>query len=188
LPPESCEYRSDCSNLLTVEWNGDIYPCDFFVERDYRMGNVMEGTLEHMVQGPAFRRFVERAEEVPELCGDCTWLWACHGGCYRQRGKLGLAGQDRPFMCEANKRVFEHVFGTLDELKAKPVRPQLHGFLKDLEQRFRGPAQPAPRRPAADRPVPRQRGRAPGRNDPCPCGSGKKFKQCCMRRAGAGRR
>jgi uncharacterized protein len=26
-----------------------------------------------------------------------------------------------------------------------------------------------------------------GRNDPCPCGSGKKYKQCCMRKAGAGR-
>lgn len=23
----------------------------------------------------------------------------------------------------------------------------------------------------------------PGRNDPCPCGSGKKFKQCCGRQA-----
>jgi preprotein translocase subunit SecA len=24
-----------------------------------------------------------------------------------------------------------------------------------------------------------------GRNDPCPCGSGKKYKQCCMRKSGA---
>jgi len=24
----------------------------------------------------------------------------------------------------------------------------------------------------------------PGRNDPCPCGSGKKFKRCCIRKAG----
>ena len=23
-----------------------------------------------------------------------------------------------------------------------------------------------------------------GRNDPCPCGSGKKFKKCCMKREG----
>jgi uncharacterized protein len=23
----------------------------------------------------------------------------------------------------------------------------------------------------------------PGRNDPCPCGSGKKYKQCCMPKA-----
>lgn len=22
----------------------------------------------------------------------------------------------------------------------------------------------------------------PGRNDPCPCGSGKKFKQCCLKK------
>jgi hypothetical protein len=24
-----------------------------------------------------------------------------------------------------------------------------------------------------------------GRNDPCPCGSGKKYKQCCERKSGA---
>ena len=23
-------------------------------------------------------------------------------------------------------------------------------------------------------------GKKPGRNDPCPCGSGKKFKRCCI--------
>jgi uncharacterized protein YecA (UPF0149 family) len=23
----------------------------------------------------------------------------------------------------------------------------------------------------------------PGRNDPCPCGSGKKYKQCCLKKA-----
>jgi preprotein translocase subunit SecA len=31
----------------------------------------------------------------------------------------------------------------------------------------------------------RNRGPRVGRNDPCPCGSGKKFKQCCMRKMGA---
>ena len=28
-------------------------------------------------------------------------------------------------------------------------------------------------------------GRLAGRNEPCPCGSGKKYKKCCMRKAGA---
>jgi preprotein translocase subunit SecA len=28
----------------------------------------------------------------------------------------------------------------------------------------------------------RNRGEKAGRNDPCPCGSGKKFKNCCMRK------
>ena len=26
----------------------------------------------------------------------------------------------------------------------------------------------------------------PGRNEPCPCGSGKKYKKCCLTRSGAG--
>lgn len=29
-------------------------------------------------------------------------------------------------------------------------------------------------------------GDKPGRNDPCPCGSGKKFKQCCFLTKGGG--
>ncbi len=48
LPPESCEYRADCSNLLTIEWNGDVYPCDFFVEERWRLGNILGDTLEHL--------------------------------------------------------------------------------------------------------------------------------------------
>ncbi|HEX2530775.1 MAG TPA: UPF0149 family protein, partial [Burkholderiaceae bacterium] len=35
-----------------------------------------------------------------------------------------------------------------------------------------------PRRKSAVAPVQREAPK-PGRNDPCPCGSGKKFKQCC---------
>jgi preprotein translocase subunit SecA len=31
----------------------------------------------------------------------------------------------------------------------------------------------------------RRRGKKVGRNDPCPCGSGKKYKSCCMRNRGA---
>jgi preprotein translocase subunit SecA len=31
----------------------------------------------------------------------------------------------------------------------------------------------------------RRRGRKVGRNDPCPCGSGKKYKNCCLRKRGA---
>ena len=32
---------------------------------------------------------------------------------------------------------------------------------------------------ALNPPAPARAEKRPGRNDPCPCGSGKKFKQCC---------
>ena len=39
--------------------------------------------------------------------------------------------------------------------------------------------------PSAIEPI-RNRNERVGRNDPCPCGSGKKFKNCCMKRPGGG--
>ncbi|TYR98638.1 hypothetical protein FZC84_14175 [Rossellomorea vietnamensis] len=34
-------------------------------------------------------------------------------------------------------------------------------------------------REAADGPKPERIGPSDGRNEPCPCGSGKKYKKCC---------
>jgi uncharacterized protein len=135
LTPECCEYREDCSNLVTIEWNGDVYPCDFFVEERFRMGNVMEQTLEQMLRGRAWREFTQAAEHVPAVCAGCPWLECCHGGCYRHRAKLGLGADERPYLCEANMRIFEHVFAALDELKAGARKPRLHEFLNDLDRR-----------------------------------------------------
>ena len=184
LMPECCEYRQDCSNLITIEWNGDVYPCDFFVEQRYRMGNVLEQTLDQMLQERVWRSFVTQAERCPAACRGCEWLWACQGGCARHRMKLGLAPDEASYLCQANKRIFQHVFSRLEELKRDPIKPRLHGFLNDIDRRAAASAHggagtdrpDAPARSAAD-------ARSPGRNDPCPCGSGKKFKQCCMGRA-----
>jgi uncharacterized protein len=185
LPPECCEYREDCSNLITVEWNGDVYPCDFFVEPRYRMGNVLEQTLEQMLNGPAFRAFVSAAEHVPSTCADCGYLGVCHAGCFRHRQKLGIEAEGMPYLCEAKTRIFSHVFSTLWEVLEKPAHPQLHAFLRRIAGEVsggrHGPSRPAkaPRRPDAAA----EGRRPPQRNDVCPCGSGKKFKHCCGRAA-----
>jgi uncharacterized protein len=186
LPPECCEYREDCSNLITLEWNGDVYPCDFFVESRYRMGNVMEQTLEQMLNGPAFRSFARAAEHVPSMCRDCEWLPYCHAGCFRHRQKLHIEAEGQPYLCEGNKRIFEHVFSTLRTLMKKPVRPELHAFLNRIAREVgAGTIQQRPQPPAPSRPrngAPEGPRRMPNRNDPCPCGSGKKFKHCCGRK------
>jgi hypothetical protein len=63
--------------------------------------------------------------------------------------------------------------------------------MKEMRGFFQAPAQPAPPpKPAPARDDFLERKPAPflrtekqvGRNDPCPCGSGKKFKKCCMNR------
>jgi hypothetical protein len=63
--------------------------------------------------------------------------------------------------------------------------------MKEMRGFFQAPAQPVqPPKPAPAREEYLERKTAPflrtekqvGRNDPCPCGSGKKFKKCCMSR------
>jgi uncharacterized protein len=189
LRPECCEYRGDCSNLITIEWNGDAYPCDFYVYDRNRMGNVAEQTLSQMIQGRTFREFASRAEQIPPGCAGCQWLKYCHGGCFRHREKLGLGPQDEPYLCRAKKRIFGHVFGRLHEIMEGPEPPALHAFLNDTRRKVESDRATAAARDTAGPPR-RQSGKArggAGRNDPCPCGSGKKFKHCCGRTAGVGR-
>ncbi len=183
LPPECCEYRADCSNLVTVEWNGDVYPCDFYVEEQYRLGNVRDKTIEQMLREPTFREFVRRAEHVPEACRGCRWLGICHGGCFRHREKLGIGEDAAPYLCEAKKRIFGHVFARLRRIQQERDPPRLHAFLKDVERRISDQqhSRPGPRRPS---PAGRVRG-GTGRNARCPCGSGRKFKHCCGAPSGA---
>ena len=64
-----------------------------------------------------------------------------------------------------------------------PVRPAAKPFLRPS-------AEPPPRRvvPSSERFLPPEPPEPPtrrvGRNEPCPCGSGKKFKKCCGARHG----
>jgi uncharacterized protein len=38
--PGNCTMHDSCDSYVVVEYNGDIYPCDFFVEKKWKMGNV----------------------------------------------------------------------------------------------------------------------------------------------------
>jgi uncharacterized protein len=38
--PGSCTQHETCDSYVVVEFNGDVYPCDFFVERDWKLGNI----------------------------------------------------------------------------------------------------------------------------------------------------
>ncbi len=64
----------------------------------------------------------------------------------------------------------------LESLKAQGRHPGGAAFVRALAPAYRERLRPGGgvRTPPVRRPAP-----AIGRNDPCPCGSGKKFKKCC---------
>src|SRR6266851_342387 len=40
LKPGTCTMHETCDSYAVVEYNGDVYPCDFFVEKDWKLGNL----------------------------------------------------------------------------------------------------------------------------------------------------
>ena len=158
LPPSECTLMEECGPYLVVEHNGEVYACDFFVEPEWRLGNVMEGNLEEMLNSPAQDRFARQKSALPEPCLECGWLELCRGGCPKDRLRDPRDGGNNHF-CVAFKTFLKHA----DE-----------GFkriITDWRQREE----------ALERTRLAAREKAIGRNDPCPCGSGLKYKKCCGR-------
>ena len=155
-----CTLEKKCGGYLVVEHNGDIYPCDFFVEDKWRLGNISEGRLHTFFSRPLMKKFAAGKSKYPADCDSCERLAWCHGGCQKDRLPDRADGPGKTYFCESYKALFD----TTDNV--------MEGWRQEFVQREQ--AETARRR-AALAVTP---GKV-GRNDPCPCGSGKKFKKCC---------
>jgi hypothetical protein len=99
------------------------------------------------------------------MCEDCELLGVCHAGCFRHRQKLGISQNEMPFLCEAKKTIFPHVFGRLKNLIEDEDHPTLMQFLQRIGRdvalgRFGAQGQPQPPQPPGPQPGGRP---APGR-------------------------
>ena len=161
-----CIFRPTCGDVPVVEHNGDFYQCDHFVAPGYRLGNIRETPLAELLDSPAQKAFGQAKQAtLPRHCQACEVLTMCNGGCPKDRiiqapdGEPGLN-----YLCAGYRRFFGH---------CRPYTERLAGLLREGQQpealmaRLRAEATPA---------FP-----GTGRNDPCPCGSGLKFKKCCGR-------
>jgi uncharacterized protein len=154
--PQVCQFQRQCGDYVVVEYNGDVYPCDFYVESRLLLGNLHREPLDSMAAGPAAIAFRQRKLRGDPGCSDCPWLHICNHGCPMVRDHN--PADHTHYLCSAYRQFFAYSEGRLRKLSARVPRP---------------PPQPA----RENAPLPRV-----GRNEPCPCGSGKKFKRCCGRR------
>lgn len=155
IAPPECEFMEECGVYLVVEHNGDVYPCDFFVEPGRRLGNVVTHGLKDMLNSPAQNEFGLMKRNLPATCLECLYLPHCRGGCIKDRVRGPSNGEMNHF-CGAYKAFFTHA----DEK------------LKEITGRWRAKQEARSRISTLDL-------KNTGRNDPCPCGSGLKFKKCC---------
>ncbi|MBN2473324.1 MAG: anaerobic sulfatase maturase [Pirellulales bacterium] len=167
-----CVYTPHCGRATALEHNGDLYACDHFVDFEHRLGNIHRTPIRELAYSARQEQFgLDKEATLPEVCRRCRYLFACHGACPKDRfvqtsdGRRGLH-----YLCEGYKMFFEHVDPWMQAMAAelaagRPAAGVMH--------RRRAEEQRARENAAAAGPV--------RRNAPCPCGSGRKFKNCCMR-------
>jgi uncharacterized protein len=161
-----CVFNETCGLGLAIEHNGDLYACDHFVEPDYLLGNIQQEHMIELVASPGQQKFgQDKRDTLPKYCLDCDVRFACHGECPKNRfietpdGEPGLN-----YLCVGFKHFFHHIdypAGIMADLirQARPAA-EVMGILTQEEARWAALFARA------------------GRNDPCPCGSGRKFKYC----------
>ncbi len=152
----SCTFKDSCSDYFVCEHNGDIYPCDFFCDPEWLLGNIMDQPLSQLLSSPRRREFAARKAQYSQQCQECGWLEICHGACPKYRTLFDDNPAQLTHLCAAYRAFFAYSRSRLEQLAH-----QIIGEHRPLN-RLTITAQP------------------PNRNDPCPCGSGRKYKQCCM--------
>lgn len=175
-----CIFMETCGDYVVVEHTGDVYSCDFYVEPAWHLGHLSKSRLTALAASPKQVGFGERKRQLPEECRSCRWLQHCNGGCLKDRFAIpATAGSN--YLCKGYRQFFQHSEATFLELRDR--------YLERMSERpeegppgsvaAAGASEAAPVDPSLMRRV--------GRNDPCPCGSGKKFKKCCMKKLSASR-
>jgi uncharacterized protein len=116
-PAGSCQLHGVCGGLyVVVEYNGDIFPCDFFVEDRWKLGNVNEGLLPDMLKTDTLHRFTQIKPNASNKCESCRFQGICHNGCphYRSLGDGKFLELD--YLCEAYYAFYSHAIPKMQKL------------------------------------------------------------------------
>lgn len=168
-PANICVMSETCGRVVAVEHDGGIYSCDHFVNSENYLGNLTVDSLGELVESPRQRAFGDAKKDLlPRYCRDCPVLFLCNGGCPKDRfvdtpdGEGGLN-----YLCEGYRSYYSHVQPYLEKILALYVGGMsANDVMAELEKYEPGE---------------RRIWKTASRNDPCPCGSGKKYKHCCSR-------
>jgi uncharacterized protein len=106
-----CVFAEECGASLAIEHNGDLYSCDHYVYPRYKLGNILNTTLDEMAHSPAQQAFgSNKRTTLPKYCRECEVRFACNGECPKYRftktpdGEPGLN-----YLCAAYKQFFTRI-------------------------------------------------------------------------------
>lgn len=121
-PPGICGMSGICSYQNVVEADGEVYPCDFYVLDQYKLGNLNEVSLEEVHQKRLELQFVEQSHPIHADCKACKYGPICRGGCRRHREPMIEGEYQKNIFCTAYYEFFEYSIKRLEEIARRYAR------------------------------------------------------------------
>jgi uncharacterized protein len=127
--PGSCTMHETCDSYVVVEYNGDVYPCDFFVESGWRLGNILVDSWPEIARRQQRYRFAAKKTLPHPECEACDYQSICHGGCPKFRHGPNRRFEDLDYFCTAYKMIYARAVGPLrrevDKILGRAAEPEL---------------------------------------------------------------
>lgn len=111
----TCSTCGYCGGYFVVEGDGSVYPCDFYVLDEYRLGSLEEASLEEINEKRKEIHFVEDSAVMHADCEDCKYAPICRGGCRRHRVPINHQSS-KNFFCESYYEFFDYTIRRLEEI------------------------------------------------------------------------
>ncbi|MHA1380403.1 MAG: anaerobic sulfatase maturase [Candidatus Helarchaeota archaeon] len=158
---DSCPFGEKCSDYIVIEWNGNVFPCDFYVRQDLKLGNLLNDDFS-IIMEKREKIFAYKKKKLGNECLNCHWKNLCFGGCLKDRDFCNNKGINKSYYCAAYKTFFTHSYEWFIQTRDRVLHE------KGL-----------PSVPVVNK---------IGRNDDCPCGSGLKYKKCHGKKSKLGKK
>ena len=121
VDPGLCTMARNCGHAGVMEYDGDVYSCDHFVFPEYKLGNIRQHTLLEMMYGEKQQEFARLKQgSLPGQCRKCDYLFACNGGCPKDRFAQTDEGEPNlNYLCKGYHQYFQHVKPYMEFMKGE---------------------------------------------------------------------
>ena len=135
-PSGICVHSAECGHAFALEANGDLFQCDHFVYPEYKLGNIHQQTIRQLNNSKEAIAFGQnKRASLNASCQQCTYRFACHGGCPKHRFSTSEQGHPHHnYLCGGYQQYYRYTEPFMkimrDLLKMQKAPSDIMSFLQ----------------------------------------------------------
>ncbi|MEC5317778.1 anaerobic sulfatase maturase [Brenneria populi subsp. brevivirga] len=119
-PSPMCTLAPRCGTNLALNYDGSLYSCDHYVYPRHLLGNIQRSALARLAQSPSQLRFGrDKTDALGLRCRQCSYRFACHGDCPKNRLLQDKDGAAISYLCSGWLRFWRHIDPYLHQIAAR---------------------------------------------------------------------